>query len=68
MKIEDLLGKEVQIFPGDTYYKYGIIEDMTPQGILFRITKSDLPNAYPVGSYQFISYSANLTYAFIGEK
>lgn len=32
------LNKEVKLFPNDTYWKYGIINDINPSGITIKIT------------------------------
>jgi hypothetical protein len=64
MRINDLVGKEVQIYPGDSESKFGIIQDMNDQGVLFLITKSKSHN-YPVGSFRFISYSASLSFSVL---
>lgn len=63
--VQDLVGKEVQIYPGDTYKKWGIVLEVNDNGILFEITKAD-DNAlsYQKGSIRFISYSANLNIAY----
>ena len=62
----DLVGKEVQIYPGDTYKKWGRIININDNGVLFLITKSDYgcSDSYEVGSYRFISYSANLNFKY----
>lgn len=63
--LEDLIGEEVQIYPGDTYSKWGRIIEITDKGVLFEITKAEKgENSYVVGSIRFISYSANLTFAY----
>ena len=64
--MNDLLGKEVQIYPSDTYSKWGRIININDNGILFLITKADsgCGLAYEVGCYRFISYSANLTFKY----
>lgn len=64
-QLKDLVGKEVQIYPGDTYKKWGIVLEVNDNGILFKITKAD-NNAlsYQEGSIRFISYSANLNIAY----
>jgi hypothetical protein len=63
--MQDLVGKEVQIYPGDTYKKWGIILEVNDNGVLFEITRAD-DNAlsYQKGSIRFISYSANLNIAY----
>ena len=61
--LEDLIGEEVQIYPGDTYKKWGRIIEVTDKGVLFEITRSEAHD-YSVGSIRFISYSANLNFAY----
>ena len=64
-RIVDLVGKEVQIYPGDTYEKWGTIVEINNEGILFQITKADKgASTYEVGSYRLISYSANLIFKY----
>ncbi len=61
----DLIGKVVQIYPGDTYSKWGRIIEISDSGILFEITDADdRCTGYTVGSYRFIAYSANLTFKY----
>ena len=55
------LGREVQIYPGDTYSKFGIIRDINPAGLTFEITSSQAPQ-YKLGSLYFISFSSGLNY------
>jgi len=62
--MNELIGKEVQIFPGDTREKFGKIVEITDGGILFKITRSGSPN-YIVGKLRFIAYSAKLTFQII---
>jgi len=59
--MNDLIGKEVQIYPGDTYYKCGIIKEITESGVLFLITSTN-SNSYKEGKLHFISFSARLTF------
>ncbi len=63
IELNDLIGQEVKIYPGDTYKKWGRIIDINDNGVLFQITKSECVN-YEVGSIRFISYSANLSFAY----
>ena len=63
--VRDLIGKEVYIYPGDTIKKKGIIQEITPFGILFKITWTDDCSTfkqYEVDKLYFISYSANLSF------
>ena len=64
-KMEDLIGKEVYIFPGDTNKKKGIIVDMNANGVLFKITSTEEQSTfktYEVGKLCFIAYSAKLSF------
>ena len=68
MKLEDFVGKEVQIYPGDGVSKWGIIEEISDKGFLFRITKvSRISNSeeIEVGEILFISHSKVLTFKSI---
>ena len=62
--VNDLVGHEVAIYPGDTNKKYGKIIDISEQGILFCISKSQ-DKEYNVGSFHFISFSARLSFSTI---
>lgn len=59
--MSDLIGKRVQIYPGDSDIKIGIIEFVNPQGVMFKITTSQ-SKSYKQGALHFISYSANLSF------
>ena len=61
----DLVGREVQIYPGDTYSKWGRIIEINDNGVLFEITRAHKDcTGYTPGSYRFIAYSANLTFKY----
>ena len=59
--IETYLNKEVQIYPGDTYSKFGIVKDINENGVVFEITRSQA-HQYSVGDIVFIAFSNNLTF------
>ena len=66
---KEFLNKEVQIYPGDTNHKYGIVKDINDAGIVFEITKYFRPgqgsvgdSQYEVGKLIFISFSSKLTF------
>ena len=61
---DEFLGKEVQIYPGDTYKKRGIVRDINPAGVVFEITATEASN-YTVGKLHFISWAANLTFRLV---
>jgi succinate dehydrogenase flavin-adding protein (antitoxin of CptAB toxin-antitoxin module) len=62
--MKEFIGKEVKIYPGDTYDKYGKILEITDQGVLFLITRSEEKSnrGYTVGKKRFISFSARLSF------
>ena len=61
--LNEMVGKEVIIYPGDTYKKKGIIKDITKEGVLFLITESHkYSTTYVVGALHFISFSSKLTF------
>jgi hypothetical protein len=60
--MKEFIGKEVRIYPNDTYFKYGKILEITDNGVLFLITRSEKGSNFIEGKKRFISYSANLTF------
>lgn len=53
---EMFLGKEVNIFPGDTNRKFGIVLDINPAGVVFEITGRSEPQPnYFKGQIVFIA-------------
>jgi hypothetical protein len=57
------IGKEVQIYPGDTRSKWGKIIGMNENGVTFLITKyTGNDDHWVVGKRKFISYSSKLTF------
>lgn len=60
--MDKFLNKEVRIYPSDTNWKFGIVREVTENGVVFEITKSECPG-FKVGSLQFISYSAKLDFS-----
>lgn len=61
------LDKEVQIYPGDSYSKYGIVRDISEAGVVFEITKSNA-NDYTPGALVFIAWSARLMFELVNCK
>ena len=61
------VGKKIQLYPDDTFYKYGIIECVNDLGWIVKITNSS-PNSnnhWKVGKSYFISHSKNFIFEFI---
>lgn len=61
---DEFLNKEVQIYPGDTYKKKGIVRDINNAGVVFEITMSE-SSQYTVGKLHFISWAANLCFKLV---
>ena len=61
--VENLVGKEVQIYPGDSHRKTGIIVSVSPLGWLFKITSySGSDKSYEVGKLHFIGVGSCLSF------
>lgn len=57
------MGKEVQIYPGDTRSKWGKIVGMNEHGVTFLITRyNGTDGEWVVGKHKFIAYSSKLTF------
>ena len=61
------VGKQVRLYPGDTYYKFATIIDLDELGWMFKITKSHPSNGsnWKVGQTYFINHSNNVIFEFI---
>jgi len=62
MMLKDFIGKEVQIYPGDTHSKFGIVTDITDQGVVFKITEASEKSDYKKGDIVFIAFSNKLNF------
>ena len=61
--LQSLVGKEVQIYPGDSQKKKGILLEISEQGFLFKITfYSGNDSQYGVGKLHFISKNNLLSF------
>ena len=61
--LQSLVGKEVQIYPGDSNKKRGVLLEASAQGFLFKITYySGNDKEYEVGKLHFISISKSLSF------
>ena len=58
---DEFLNKNVQIYPGDSRKKFGIVVDINKAGVTFKITKSECEQ-YMIDDIRFISYSHSLTF------
>jgi hypothetical protein len=61
------IGKQVRLYPGDTYYKYATIVDVDDLGWTFKITKSSERNIdnWKVGQSYFINHAKAVSFEFI---
>lgn len=61
------VGKQVRLYPGDTYSKYAVITDVDDLGWTFKITKSSDRNGdnWKVGQSYFIGHSHTVIFEFI---
>ena len=61
---EIYVGKEIQLYPGDTYRKFGIIKSVDDLGWIVEITESRCSH-YEVGNEYFISHSNGFKFKFM---
>lgn len=63
------IGKEILLYPGDTYKKWGVIEDVNDLGWIIKITDmQELYSApYNIGDRIFISHSKALSFKFLDD-
>lgn len=61
---ENYVGKEIRLYPNDTYEKYGIIQNVDDLGWIIKITKSHA-TSYKVGQEYFLSHSKALSFEFV---
>jgi hypothetical protein len=63
----DYEGRNIQLYPGDTFYKYGTITKVDDLGWTVKITKSapNSNNHWKVGKSYFISHSTNFVFEFV---
>jgi len=64
MKIEELIGKEINLFPRDTYYKFAILLEISDKGYLFKITDCHKDSGYKASEIVFFNNSCNVTFKF----
>lgn len=64
---ENYIGKEIQLYPGDTYKKWGFIENVDDLGWTIIITdmQKDYNPSYKIGDRVFISHSKPLSFIFL---
>jgi predicted phosphatase len=63
MKIQDYIGKEVRLFPGDTYYKYAKLLSWDKEsGYVFEITSASENTSEKVGDIVFYNNTNNIVF------
>lgn len=65
MKLENLVGKEVNLFPNDTYQKKAILLEINDKGFLFKITTCDKDSGYKPSDIVFFNNSCKVQMKFI---
>lgn len=60
MKLENLIGKEVRLFPNDTYYKNAILLEISDKGFLFKITTCSKDSGYNPSDIVFFNHSCKV--------
>ena len=64
--LKKYIGRTIQLYPGDTYAKFGELVNVDDNGILLKITKVDRDErTYKVDNVYFISFSSRLTFKII---
>lgn len=69
----DFIGKEVSIYPGSSWHREGVVLEVNPAGVLFKITQvcnrdhggrdeGYTYNGWTVGKTMFIAFCAELTF------
>ena len=62
------VGRTVQLYPGDSVSKWGVIENVDDLGFTIRVTKvakSNYDCGFDTGATYFINHSKNLIFKFI---
>ena len=59
------VGKDVQVYPNDTYKKIAKVLDINDAGVTFLVTESADPRGWPVNSTRFVAFSASLSFTLV---
>lgn len=62
--LTSLIGKEIQLYPGDTYPRWGIIKEVDDVGFSIKITKADARSIFKVGSTYFMTHGDKIVLKF----
>lgn len=55
------IGTKVQLYPGDTHSKYGVIKEINELGWVIQITEADSRSEYKKDDIFFLSHSKSLS-------
>jgi hypothetical protein len=59
--MKEFIGKEVALFPHDTYKKNAIVLNVDEYGVTFKITSCDSRSDYKVGEVIFINHASKIS-------
>lgn len=65
---EYLIGRTVNLFPRDTYPKYGIIEAINKFGYFIKITETAMSGVYTEGDLVFINHATPIQFIVVPEN
>ena len=65
MKLENLVGKEIMLFPNDTYQKNAILLEINDKGFLFKITTCHKESGYNPSDIVFFNNSCKVVMRLI---
>lgn len=58
--MKDFIGKEVALFPDDTYKKNAIVLNVDEYGVTFKITSCEPKSDYKVNEVIFINHASKI--------
>ena len=59
------LNRKIQLYPGDTYKKFGTITNVDEYGFTVKITEAQPHSGYQKGEEHFISHSTPFKFKFM---
>lgn len=57
----DLIGKEIRLYPNDTYKKCAILLSIDSNGYMFKITDCETGSGYKPGQILFINHASKVS-------
>jgi hypothetical protein len=63
MNLRDFIGKEICLYPHDTYKKNAILLDVDEFGCTFKITTCSEKSGYSKNEVIFINHSSNIRFS-----